>query len=454
MEFLVNKNIAILGFWKEGESSLVLLLKIWIKKISILDQNSLPKAKIDDFFKKNKLKKDDINLNLISWETYLDNLSDYDYIFKSPGISPYNPKIDQYRDKLISQTSLFYKLYKWKIISITATKWKSTISSLIFNLLKNSWLKTKLVWNIWTPVFDEIKFEIINNKIQFEDLDYIVFELSSYMLEDFENNSYISILSNIFPDHLDWHKNFDNYKKAKENILKNSDFLLIWLSLYQKLKEKLLNRNILSFGSLWAYYSYHKNHFYINWLKLDQEISTKLKWNHNLDNLTCILAVSDILKIDEDILFKTIKSFKWLNHRLENIWKYRDITFIDDAISTTPESTVAAIETYKENIWTIFLGWSDRWYKFDELIKILKKYKIFNLVLFPNSWIKIKNLLDNNFNILETKSMKEAVEFWYKNTPKWKICLLSCASPSYSLWKNYKEKWNDFKKNIIKLVGD
>jgi len=50
--------------------------------------------------------------------------------------------------------------------------------------------------------------------------------------------------------------------------------------------------------------------------------------------------------------------------------------------------------------------------------------------------------------------MKEAVEFWYKNTPKWKICLLSCASPSYSLWKNYKEKWNDFKKNIIKLVGD
>ena len=93
---------------------------------------------------------------------------------------------------------------------------------------------------------------------------------------------------------------------------------------------------------------------------------------------------------------------------------------------------------------TIFLGGQDRGYKFSKLEKIIKKYGIKNIVLFPETG---KNIFESRrgLNILETKSMKEAVKFSYKYTQKGDICLLSCASPSYSLWKNFEEKGNQFK---------
>ena len=86
----------------------------------------------------------------------------------------------KYKDKLLTQAMIFYSLYKWKIISITQTKWKSTTATLTYEVLKNAWFKTKLVWNIWNPVLDEIDFN--------ETYDFVVFELSSYMLEGFENH--------------------------------------------------------------------------------------------------------------------------------------------------------------------------------------------------------------------------------------------------------------------------
>jgi len=127
-------------------------------------------------------------------------------------------------------------------------------------------------------------------------------------------------------------------------------------------------------------------------------------------------------------------------------WKYDGIIFIDDAISTTPESTIEAIKTFNYDIDTIFLWWTDRWYEFYELIKELNKYNIKNIVLFPDSSQKILKLLGGSFNYIETKSMEEAIKWAKKYTKKWKIVLLSTASPSYSIWKNFEEKWDLFAK--------
>lgn len=150
---------------------------------------------------------------------------------------------------------------------------------------------------------------------------------------------------------------------------------------------------------------------------------------------------------DEDII-SAVNNFIGLPHRLEFVGEYNGIKFYDDAISTTPESTIMAIKALK-NIDTIFLGGQDRGYKFLELEKNLKKYKIKNIVLFPDSGAKIIKS-KNNFNTLKTESMQEAVKFAYKYTKHGKICLLSCASPSYSLWKNFEEKGDEFKKFVKK----
>lgn len=417
---LKDKKVAILWFWKEWKSSLLFLLSIWVKEIWIFDKNAFLENDFLSFKNQNK-KYDFENISLFSWEDYLLNLEKYDFILKSPGVSPYNDELLKYKDKFISQSSIFFDNYNWKIIWITWTKGKSTISTLTYKLLINAWFKAKLVWNIWTPVFGE--FECVGDEFAPE-YDFVVYELSSYMLEDFESECYIWVLNNIFPDHLDWHKGFSNYKKAKENILKKSTNKILWTSLDLSVLKK--------------------------------DLKTKLLWEHNLKNIRVVFEISNIIWIRKDIFYKTVLEFKPLSHRLENIWTYKQITFIDDAISTTPESTIEAIKTFWSAIGTIFLWWSDRGYDFSDLVLYLKKYFIKNLVLFPDSSKAIKKVIldsqEDFFNILETSSMKEAVLFAFKNTSPWSICLLSCASPSYSLWKNFEEKWEDFKENVLLLI--
>jgi UDP-N-acetylmuramoylalanine--D-glutamate ligase len=434
LQELKSKKIAILWFGREWKSTLSFLQSIWCENITVLDRVQNAEYRMQDFQ----------NINFITWEHYLDNLEIYDYIFKSPWISPYTNNLLKYKNKLWSQTKLFFELYKWKIITVTQTKWKSTTATLVYELLNNAGYNVKLVWNIWNPVLDEIDLNF--------SYDFIVYELSSYMLEDLDNHhSFISILWNIFEDHLDWHQGFENYKKAKLNILNNSENSLIWEDLSKEIIELLQNKNYKTFWLNNSYYSHKWNDFYINWKSIDTEINPIIPWEHNLTNICAILWVCNILNIQYETFQKTINSFSWLPHRLQNIWTYKWIIFIDDAISTTPESTIEWIRSFNQNIWTIFLWWSDRWYKFEKLISELENKKIFNIVLFPDSWNRIKLLLDERFKILETKSMQEAVEFAFKNTKEWEICLLSTASPSYSLWKNFEEKWDEFKKKIMSL---
>ena len=146
------------------------------------------------------------------------------------------------------------------------------------------------------------------------------------------------------------------------------------------------------------------------------------------------------------------------------IWTYKWITFIDDAIATTPDSTMAAMKTFWEKIWTLFLWGQDSWFDFSKMIDLIGESEIKNLVLFPDTWLKIFWDLSSfdfdkeftleiwwkNFNAFKTKSMEEAVKFAYKNTEKWKICLLSTASPSFSVWKSYVEKWTLFQEFVKK----
>jgi len=166
-------------------------------------------------------------------------------------------------------------------------------------------------------------------------------------------------------------------------------------------------------------------------------------------NFAKILPKASLLNIKNNVIKKAIENFKGLPHRLELVGQFKGIKFYDDAISTAPESTIMAIKSLS-SVDTILLGGEDRGYNFSQLEKIIKKYKIKNVVLFPESGRKmIKS--KNEFNVLETKSMKEAVKFAYKNTARGKICLLSCASPSYSLWKNFEAKGDEFKYYVRKL---
>jgi UDP-N-acetylmuramoylalanine--D-glutamate ligase len=137
---------------------------------------------------------------------------------------------------------------------------------------------------------------------------------------------------------------------------------------------------------------------------------------------------------------------------------HKNIMFYDDAISTTPESTLAALEVFKNNLGTILLGGENRGYDFNALAEKLASIRVKSIVLFPDSGATIWQAIVKAYgrkklalpNKIETKSMATAVKFAYEYTPAGSICLLSTASPSYSIFKNFIEKGNLFRQAIKK----
>ena len=338
---------------------------------------------------------------------YLDHQGEYDLAVKTPGI----PK-EKVTIPYVTATNLFFAENKNFTIGITGSKGKSTTTSLVYAILCAAGKKARLLGNIGNPMLGALL-----EKRDPKEIDVI--ELSSYMLDDIEYSPNVAVLLNLFPEHMDYHGSIERYYAAKRNIFK-----------FQKP------------GDIALTFPFTEK------LPLKPE-EIPLAGAHNLRNVQAAVAVARALKIPESAIKKGIRNFKPLSHRLELVGEYKGIRFYDDAISTTPESTMEALKALK-GVDTIFLGGEDRGYDFSKLEQALKKANVRNVVLFPDTGSRmLKN--KKAFNILETRSMEKAVAFAYKHTKTEKICLLSTASPSYSLWKNFEEKGNEFKKLAKKL---
>ena len=403
---LKNKKILIVGAGKEGNATLA-FLRFYLPEeiIDIVDQNDGP--------------------------DYLKKVNEYDVVIKSPGINPSVLIV-----KYTSASNIFFANVKGKTIGVTGTKGKSTTTSLIYSILHKAGLKAHLVGNIGNPMLSELL------KTNQKD-DIWVCELSSFMTGDLKYSPDISVILNLFPEHMDYHGNVKSYYEAKKNILTDAtseDYFIYnpeipdLIALSQKTKAKAIP--------------------FIEVLPFDEGI-IPLLGKHNVVNVKAAVTVAKILKVEDKDIETTVRNFKPLRHRLENIGTFHGITFYDDAISTTPESTIKAIEALK-NIGTIFLGGQDRGYDFSELAKVIVEIKIPNLVLFPQSGDAILSALKEKTqelpNIYKTDNHKDAIVFAYKHTKPGTICLMSPASPSYSLWKNFEERGNEFQM-LVKEYG-
>lgn len=389
-KFLGLKNVLIVGYGREGKVTEKFLQQFYPQlKIGIADQS----------------------LN----KKYLDEQENYDFAIKTPGIPKNKIKIPY-----TTATNLFFSRVKNKTIGITGSKGKSTTSSLIYAILKEGGKKVRLLGNIGAPMLEVLLEPAKKDEI-------FVLEMSSYQLDDIEYSPNIAVVTNLFPEHMNYHGSIENYYAAKKNIIKKSDIFVF------NPKNKILKK--------WS-----KEVPSIPFAKKIKGLEIPLLGEHNKENIKAAITVAKLLKISDAAIKRAVKNFKSLPHRLEFVGEFRGIKFYDDAISTTPESTIEAIKALKK-IGTIFLGGEDRGYDFTELEKTLRKFKIKNIVLFPDSGKRILKSR-KGFNILETSSMKDAVQFAYENTPKGSICLLSMASPSYSLWKNFEVKGDEFQKEV------
>ena len=373
LEDLKNKSILILGFSREGKDTLNFLKKHFPEKeVGVADRND--------------------------GQNYLDKLKDYEVIIKSPGI-PYLPEIKKAKDagKIItSAASIFFDLFKGKIIGVTGTKGKSTTASLIYEVLKNGGLKVHLIGNIGKPSL-EILDELNEDSI-------VVFELSSFQLADLTKSPHIAVVTNIYQDHLDWHDGFENYKKAKENIFK-----------YQTDKDILIR---------------------------------------DKDGAHAARIIGEMFKIPQEKIDMAIKNFKPLPHRLEFVKDVNGIKFYNDSLATNPHATIYGLTALGDNVETLIIGGFDRGVDYSILGPIIANSKIKNLIIFPDTGEKIWQAVlqaNGNQQKFEANTIKEAVKISFQNTQPGKIVLLSPASASFNMFKDYEDRGNQFKKEVLKF---
>lgn len=449
IQYFENNKILILGFGLEGKSTYKLIRKyLPNKKIYISDK----KENLKD---ESELLKNDNNVEVNSGSTYLDNLNNYDVIMKSPGISLKDFELSNIRANIKSQLELLLEFFKVYTIGITGTKGKSTTSSLIYKVLKDQGKDVLLLGNIGTPVFDWID-EIKENM-------YLVLEMSSHQLEFMDLSPNISLLLNVYEEHLDHYKSLDSYIDAKCNIFshqKKSDYYI-----YNADINKIIDKNIKFKTDSTKYavtlkdnlvkedniVTYKNEKIYINDIEVyDTKNNRKLLGMHNLNNIMFVLAISKILNLDSQKTIATINSFEALPHRIEYVGKYNDITFYNDSIATIPEATINSIEALK-NVNTLIIGGLDRGVNFDKFINYLDNSNIENIICLPATGHKIgKQMKNSDIKKFYVENIEGAVDVAKKCTKKNSICLLSPAAASYGFFKNFEERGNKFKELVKK----
>lgn len=443
-----DKKILLAGFGKEGQSSLRLLLTLNnFTEIAIADSNEEVRSVIPDSIRH--------KINFYSGPKYLEHAKAYDLIIKSPGIQQETFPSTIPSAKITSQTNLFIKHLKNKIIGITGTKGKSTTSNLIYHTLKTAGKDVFLIGNIGIPPFDVLQ-NISNETL-------IVFELSSHQLAHVTHSPAIAILLNLFEEHLDFYASFDEYALAKFNIAKfqmaNNWFIY---NAGDFIIQKLIHNNPLNSSAIPYAASRSKSTY--AWIDQKDRLSLNLgdysgqydltdrptlPGDHNLLNILASICACKILDIDDVSIMKGILSFKGLPHRLEFIGIFKGIHFYNDSIATIPEATIEAVKTLK-NVDTLILGGKDRGIDYSKLSRFLSACAISNIIFVGKAGEKIRSELialglykGNMFLIKEFSEIKEII---IRFTSQGGICLLSPAASSYDMFKNFEHRGEVFKK--------
>ncbi|MDR2902081.1 MAG: UDP-N-acetylmuramoyl-L-alanine--D-glutamate ligase [Lactobacillales bacterium] len=380
-------------------------------------------------------------------EDTLDNINMCDIIIKSPGVSLYRPEIQEAMQKGIQVTSgsnLFYanRDKNIKIIAVTGTKGKSTTSSLIAHTLAHLGANVELGGNIGCPLV-----ELMDKKPQ-----YIVVETSSYQCADLKADIDIAVLVSLYTAHVKWHDNsWEKYALDKFNMLKQAR--KVFLNRMDENTQKFTGTvdAPLYFNDTGAFHI-KDGFFYRGDQKLFETAALPLFGDHNLSNACAVLSVLDSLGFDVMKAKGAFETFKSLPHRLEVIGEVSGITYINDSISTTPDSEIAALRAFaKFPFIALLAGGVEEKQNFEKLIAHLKTLgKGVFVIGLPDSGHRLAREAAG-YGIATTTcvNVQEAVQYAKKITPAGGCVLLSPGAPSYNQYKNFQERGADFKKGVL-----
>jgi UDP-N-acetylmuramoyl-L-alanine---L-glutamate ligase len=368
-------------------------------------------------------------------------LDDIDVIVKSPGVSLYRDEIRAAREKGITIVSLlnlwFAEPREITTICITGTKGKSTTATLLARILRQLGHEAALVGNIGVPI-TEIA----------DATDFAVIEVSSYQAADFAGTCDIAVMTSLFPEHLDWHLTLDNYYRDKVNLLRHARRRIVNDGAAGAVARLLGEpcRDLLRFGDdAGIHASGHEIFDGASFLGVVRD--RYLARPHNLSDLCAALTAAKALGIDPATALDASGGFVGLPHRQQELGCIGGVLFVDDSISTIPESTVAALEVYAGRDVTVILGGYDRGIDYGKLVGELAKGGAKRAVCLGASGTRICAALHaaaGFCSALPVGSMTEAVARAIEMTPPGGVVLLSPAAPSYGDYRDFTERGRDF----------
>ena len=380
-------------------------------------------------------------------------------IIKSPGIpneSILIQKIKKNKIPIISEIEFAFRHTDAKIIGITGSNGKTTTSSLIYHILRNSGLNVGIAGNIGNSFA-----KLITEK----DFEYIVLELSSFQLEHIEKfQPKIAVLTNLSRDHLErYNYDFQKYIDKKLDIVSNhsnSDYF-IYNADDKNIQRELINRKIKSTKIPFSYTNQDSenktfikdNKIFLNINKNKLMISLNslsLKGKHNTQNNMAAATVAKLINIKNEEIKESLSNFQSINHRMEHVLTIQKVKYINDSKATNTNAVYYALDSMTNStIW--IAGGVDKGNDYDELLPLVReKVKSIICIGLDNKKI-IETFSSVVDSIIETTTMIEAVRNAYKIAKPGEIVLLSPACSSFDLFDNYEDRGNQFKEQVRKL---
>lgn len=426
---LENKKIAIFGYGREGQS-ILRAIRRQLPEQSLTVLNDTP------------LTLEERKVEVCSGEAVAARLQTFDIVIKSPGISAYRPEILDAKAAGVvfsSATRLWFAEHEHaKTVCVTGTKGKSTTTSLIAHLLRAAAWQVALGGNIGTPLFD-----LPDEPAP----DVWVLELSSYQTSDFDADPNMSVLLNLFPEHLDWHGDVDTYFQDKLNLLRQTQQgqkILNAQDVNTQAYSQKLN-NCLYFNQKDGFH-HDAQMIYHGDTRLLALQALPIAGQHNASNLCAALTVVQALGVDVQTCLPALQDFQSLPHRLCVLGSKNAVRYVDDSISTTPQSSLAAVQAFPDCHVTLLLGGYERGLDWTELAAFARQRPIQAIITLPDNGYRIAQILRQTQatnglpKVFEASDLAAALAQAQAITPSGGVVILSPGAPSYGRFTNFQER--------------
>lgn len=449
-EFIKGKNTAVVGIGVSNIPLIRFLLELGARVSAFDKKNEEQLGEIAEEFRAKGVK-------LVLGDNYLDNLTGYEVIFKTPSMridSPFLVKAKEEGTYITSEMEEFVKYCPAKVFGVTGSDGKTTTTSLIYNILKEEGYKTWVGGNIGTPLFAQIE--------EIRETDKVVLELSSFQLMTMKVSPEVSIVTNLSPNHLDMHKGMEEYVDSKKNIYKyqDNDGVLvlnrdneITNSMVNEAKGRVLQFSIKETIEDGAYYK--DGSLYLLGKEVCKAEDIVIVGMHNVENyLAAFCALSEDASIES--MKKVATTFKGVEHRIEFVRELEGVRYYNSSIASSPSRTLADIKVFAKPV-ILIAGGYDKKIPFEPLAEEGYPY-IKKLVLLGATKEKIRTAFEKiiyeknlNLPIITADTLEDAVLKSTDASEKGDVVILAPACASFDMFVNFEVRGNEFKKIVNNL---